>query len=434
MSQVNVGICGLGTVGGGTLNVLRRNAAEIADRAGARIEVTHIATRSDKPAYETSGIRMSRDVFEVARNPEIDILVESMGGTDIAFDLVMEAIQQGKHIVTANKALIAERGNEIFAAAGERGVAVAYEAAVAGGIPIIQALRDGLSANKINWLAGIINGTGNFILTEMRDKGKAFASVLKEAQKLGYAEADPTFDVEGIDAAHKLVILASIAFGIPLQFDRIYTQGISRIKNEDVVHADELGFVIKHLGIARKGEKGIELRVHPTLIPKDRLIAKVDGVMNAVMIEGDAVGPTLYFGAGAGAEPTASSVIANLVEIARQKDLTPEARSAYLGVPMDKLKDTPVVDIEDCETSFYLRFTAADKPGVLNKITQLLSNAELSVEAIQQKEPTSGSAEATIVMVTHKAVESELRKVVASLEKLDVITGKVVYIRVEDLD
>jgi homoserine dehydrogenase len=434
VSQVNVGICGLGTVGGGTFNVLRRNSAVIADRAGARIEVTHIATRSDNPAYDTAGIRMSRDVFEVARNPEIDILVESMGGTDIAFDLVMEAIKQGKHIVTANKALIAERGNEIFAAAGERGVAVAYEAAVAGGIPIIQALRDGLSANKINWLAGIINGTSNFILTEMRDKGKAFASVLKEAQKLGYAEADPTFDVEGIDAAHKLVILASIAFGIPLQFDRIYTQGISRIKNEDVVHAGELGFVIKHLGIARRGVKGIELRVHPTLIPKDRLIAKVDGVMNAVMIEGDAVGPTLYFGAGAGAEPTASSVIANLIEIAHQKDVAPEARSSYLGVPMHKLKDTPVVDIEDCETSFYLRFTAADKPGVLNKITQLLSNAELSVEAIQQKEPISGSAEATIVMVTHKAVESELRKVVSSLEKLDVITSKVVYIRVEDLD
>lgn len=434
MNQVNVGICGLGTVGGGTFNVLRRNAEEIADRAGARIEVVHIANRSDKPEYDTAGIRMSRDVFEVARDPDVDILVESMGGTDIAFDLVIEAIKQGKHIVTANKALIAERGNEIFAAAGEQGVAVAYEAAVAGGIPIIQALRDGLAANKINWLAGIINGTGNFILTEMRDKGKAFASVLKEAQKLGYAEADPTFDVEGIDAAHKLVILASIAFGIPLQFDRVYTQGISRIENEDVVHAGELGFVIKHLGIARRGAKGIELRVHPTLIPEERMIAKVDGVMNAVMIEGDAVGPTLYFGAGAGAEPTASSVIANLIEIARQKDVSPEARSCYLGIPANKLKQTPVVDIEDCETSFYLRFTAADKPGVLNKITQLLSNAELSVEAIQQKEPISGSAEATIVMVTHRALESDLRKVVSRLERLDVITSKVVYIRVEDLD
>lgn len=433
MNQVKVGICGLGTVGGGTFNVLKRNAPEISARAGADIQVVHIGMRSEKPQYDTAGVRISSDVMEVARDPEVDILVESMGGTDLALKVILEAIENGKHVVTANKALIAEHGNQIFAAANEKGVVVAYEAAVAGGIPIIHALREGLSANKIQCIAGIINGTGNFILTEMRDKGKAFPEVLKEAQELGYAEADPTFDVEGIDAAHKLVILASIAFGIPLQFDRIYTQGISAIENEDVVHAQELGYVIKHLGITRRGAKGIELRVHPTLIPQDKLIAKVDGVMNAVMIEGDAVGETMYYGPGAGAEPTASSVISDIVEIARQKDVDASARSAYLGIPVEKMSDEQVVDIEDCETSFFLRFTAEDKPGVLSQVTQLLSDADLSVEAIQQKEPVSGSDEATIVMVTHQALESKLRAAVAKLEALDAITSDVVSIRVEDL-
>lgn len=434
MKQVNVGICGLGTVGGGTFNVLKRNAEEIADRVGSQVRVTHIGMRSEKPEYDTSGVKISRDVFDVARDPEVHILVETMGGTTQALDLVLEAIANGKHVVTANKALIAEHGNRIFEAASQQGVAVAYEAAVAGGIPIIRALREGLSANRINWVAGIINGTGNFILTKMRDEGAAFPEVLKEAQELGYAEADPTFDVEGIDAAHKLVILASIAFGIPLQFDRIYTQGISAIENEDVEYAQELGYEIKHLGITRRSDKGVELRVHPTLVPQERLIAKVDGVMNAVMVEGDAVGSTMYYGPGAGAEPTASSIISDVVEIARQKDITADQRAAYLGVPVSALKDTPVLDIADCQTSFYLRFSVEDKAGVLSQVTQLMSEAGISVDAIQQKEPAGGVTEATIVLVTYPAQEAELTALADALENLDVVTGKVVRIRVESLD
>lgn len=434
MNQVKVGICGLGTVGGGTFNVLKRNANEIANRAGTQINVTHIGMRSDKPEYDTAGIKISADVFDVARDPEIDILVETMGGTTIALDLVLEAIANGKHVVTANKALIAEHGNRIFEAADNQGVAVAYEAAVAGGIPIIRALREGLSANKIKWVAGIINGTGNFILTKMRDQGTAFPEVLKEAQELGYAEADPTFDVEGIDAAHKLVILASIAFGIPLQFDRIYTQGISEVELEDVSYAQELGYQIKHLGITRKSEKGVELRVHPTLVPNERLIAKVDGVMNAVMVEGDAVGTTMYYGPGAGAEPTASSVISDIVEIARQKDIKLSERSAYLGIPIEALSDEPVLNIDNCQTSFYLRFAVQDKPGVLTQVTSQFSEAGISVDAIHQKEPEDGASEAIIVLVTHRAYEAELTAIADSLEALDVVSGKVVRIRVEDLD
>lgn len=434
MNQVKVGICGLGTVGGGTFNVLKRNAAEIAQRVGASVDVVHIGMRANKPEYDTTGIKVSADIFDVARDPEIDILVETVGGTSIALDLVLEAIANGKHVVTANKALIAEHGNRIFDAANKQGVAVAYEAAVAGGIPIIHALREGLSANKIQWIAGIINGTGNFILTKMRDEGTAFPDVLKEAQELGYAEADPTFDVEGIDAAHKLVILASIAFGIPLQFNRIYTQGISEIEIEDVRHAQELGYEIKHLGITRQSEKGVELRVHPTLIPEDRLIAKVDGVMNAVMVEGDAVGSTMYYGPGAGAEPTASSIISDIVEIARQKNIKASERSPYLGVPVEDLSDKPVLDIAECHTSFYLRFSVQDKPGVLSQVTQQFSEAGISVDAIQQKEPADGVSEATIVLVTHQAYESELTAIADALESLDVVTGKVVRIRVEDLN
>src|SRR3989344_6129815 len=317
VKPVKVGICGLGTVGGGTFNVLQRNAEEIARRAGRGIEVAQIATRTPKPQFQTTGIAITTDVFEVATNPEIDIVIELMGGYTVARELVLKAIENGKHVVTANKALIAVHGNEIFAKAREKGVIVAFEAAVAGGIPVIKAIREGLAANRINWLAGIINGTGNFILSEMREKGRAFDDVLKEAQALGYAEADPTFDVEGIDAAHKLTILASIAFGIPLQFDKTYTEGITTIERQDVFYADQLGYRIKHLGIARKTDKGIELRVHPTLIPERRLIANVNGVMNAVLVKGDAVGPTLYYGAGAGAEPTASAVIADVVDVAR---------------------------------------------------------------------------------------------------------------------
>ena len=433
MNPLNIGICGLGTVGGGTFNILKRNAVEIADRAGVEINVVHIGTRSDKPEYDTTGVKISADIFDVVRDPEVDIVVESIGGTDTALDLALEAIANGKHLVTANKALIALHGNQIFAAANAKNVAVAYEAAVAGGIPIIRALREGLSANKINWLAGIINGTGNFILTEMRDKGSAFADVLAQAQQLGYAEADPTFDVEGIDAAHKLVILASIAFGMPLQFDKVYTQGISTLELEDVVYAQDLGYEVKHLGIARRTDRGIEMRVHPTLVPKDKLISKVDGVMNAVMVEGDAVGQTLYYGAGAGAEATGSAVVSDVLEIARQKQIPQTARSAYLGVPMAKLQPRPILPIDACETSFYLRFSVQDKPGALSQVTQLISNAGLSVEAIHQQEPV-GSADAIILMVTHRAYEHELTMVADKLESLDVVTSKVVTIRVEDLD
>ena len=434
MNQVNVGICGLGTVGGGTLNVLKRNAGEIAKRAGARVEITHIGMRSEKPEYDTSGIKISADVFAVARDPEIDILVETLGGTDLALALLLEAIANGKHVVTANKALIAEHGNTIFEAAANKGVTVAYEAAVAGGIPIIRALRDGLSANKIKWIAGIINGTGNFILTSMRDEGTAFPDALKQAQQLGYAEADPTFDVEGIDAAHKLVILASIGFGIPLQFERIYTCGISEIEPRDLRYAQQLGYEIKHLAITRQSEQGIELRVHPTLIPKEHLIARVDGVMNAVVVEADALGSTMYYGAGAGAEPTASSVISDIVEIARQNSIQAAQRPACLGIAVADLSDVPILDIGDCETSFYLRFSVRDKPGVLSQVTQKFTDAGVSIETIHQKEPVADSDEATIVLVTHRATASRLTAVADALETLERVTGKVVRIAVEELN
>jgi len=349
VSPVRVGICGLGTVGSGTYAVLTRNAAEIAARVGADIVVTEIGARRDNPNCDTGDVVINRDIFAVAENPNVDILVELIGGTTVAKELVLKAIANGKHVVTANKALIAEHGNEIFEAAAQQGVTVAFEAAVAGGIPIIKALREGLAGNKVQWLAGIINGTGNFILTEMRDKGRDFNDVLAEAQALGYAEADPTFDVEGIDAAHKLVILASLAFGIPLQFDKVYTEGISRIAQEDVVYAEELGYRIKHLGIARDTEKGIELRVHPTLIPEKRLIANVNGVMNAVLVQSDAVGPTLYYGAGAGSEPTASAVVADVVDVARTLSAEPHHRVPFLSFQRTSLSDHPVLPIDDVQ-------------------------------------------------------------------------------------
>lgn len=434
MKQVNVGICGLGTVGSGTLNVLTNNAETIAARACSSVVISHIGARRDNPDADTSSIKVSRDIFEVARDPEVDILVELIGGTTVAKELVLEAIANGKHVVTANKALIAEQGNEIFDAAVEKGVAVAYEAAVAGGIPIIRALREGLSANQIESVAGIINGTGNFILTEMRDKGRDFADVLAEAQQLGYAEADPTFDVEGIDAAHKLAILASIAFGIPLQFDRVFTEGIGTLEPVDVANAGELGYSIKHLGIARQKERGVEMRVHPTLVPKSQLIANVDGVLNAVMVEGDAVGPTLYSGAGAGAGPTASSVVADVVEIARQIDLSADQRTPYLGFNHERLNDLPVLAIEDCETALYLRFNAVDKSGVLSQVAEVFSEAGINVEAMVQKDIPAQHTEVPIVVVTDRAKQSELNALVAQLEQLDVVSGKVVHIRVDSLE
>jgi homoserine dehydrogenase len=434
LNTVNVGVCGLGTVGGGVVAVLRRNADLITARAGVHVVISQIAARRDKPDIDTQGIAIVRDVFDVARNPDIHILVELIGGTTVARELVLEAIRHGKHVVTANKALIAEYGNEIFAAADKQGVSVCFEAAVAGGVPIIKAIREGLSANRIQWLAGIINGTGNFILSEMRSKGRAFNDVLAEAQKLGYAEADPTFDVEGIDAAHKLVILASIAFGIPLRFDAVFTEGISRLHIEDIRHADELGYRVKHLGIARRTDAGIELRVHPTLIPAKRLIANVNGVKNAVLVESDAVGPTLYYGAGAGAEPTASAVIADIVDVARTLGVDKQHRVPPLGFHAEAISNEPVLSINEVVCGHYLRMSVLDKPGVLNQITQVLSRHGISVEALIQKEPEEGVVTATIIMLTSRVLEKTLVDVVKAIEAMDSIEGRVVRLRVENLD
>lgn len=436
MNSVKIGICGLGTVGSGAVNVLQRNADEINARAGCQIEIAQVGARRDNPVCDLGDTRVSRDIFAVAENPDIDILVELIGGTTVAKELVLKAIGNGKHVVTANKALIAEFGNEIFAAAKEQGVTVAFEAAVAGGIPIIKAIREGLSANRIEWLAGIINGTGNFILTEMRDKGRDFSDVLKEAQELGYAEADPTFDVEGIDAAHKLVILASLAFGIPLQFDKVFTEGISKIEPQDVTYAQQLGYRIKHLGIASRNSAqngSVELRVHPTLIPEKRLIANVDGVMNAVLVNGDAVGPTMYYGPGAGAEPTASSVIADVVDLARTLTADPEHRVPHLGFQPDQLNDIEVLPISEVETAYYLRITALDVPGVLANITQLLSDANISVEAVIQKEPEAGKDHVQLILLTNRTVEKHLDGAVEKIQALESTAGDVVKIRVEAL-
>ncbi len=427
---------GLGTVGGGTLNVLARNAEEIARRAGRMIKITHAAAKAYDPEglHGLDAVEVSDDAFAVVRNPDIDIVVELIGGYSPARELVLEAIENGKHVVTANKALIALHGNEIFEAAEKKGVMVAFEAAVAGGIPIIKAVREGLAANQIEWIAGIINGTGNFILTEMKDKGREFADVLQEAQALGYAEADPTFDVEGIDAAHKLTILASLAFGIPLQFDKTYTEGIANIEPQDVTYAEKLGYRIKHLGVTRKTDKGIELRVHPTLIPHRRLIANVDGVMNAVLVMGDAVGPTLYYGAGAGSEPTASAVIADIVDIARALTADPEHRVPHLAFQPSRLSSTPVVTMDDVQTAYYLRMSARDKPGVVAQVAGILGEMEISIEAIQQKEPEEGEDSASLVMLTQPVYEKNMKQAINLIEALDTINGKVVMIRVEHLD
>ena len=435
MNPVKVGLLGLGTVGGGTLNVLVKNASEIARRAGREILVTHAAARE----YRAEGllgldkVKLTDDAFEVVDNPDVDIVVELIGGYSPARELVMKAIDNGKHVVTANKALIALHGNEIFAAAHEKGVTVAFEAAVAGGIPIIKALREGLAANHIEWIAGIINGTGNFILTEMKDKGRDFADVLAEAQALGYAEADPTFDVEGIDAAHKLTILASLAFGIPLQFDKCYTEGISRIEPQDVTDAEQFGYNIKHLGITRRTDAGIELRVHPTLIPARRLIANVDGVMNAVLVKGDAVGPTLYYGAGAGSLPTASAVVADIIDVTRTLTTDPENRVPHLAFQPGELSDQSVASMDDVETAYYLRMTAVDKPGVVAAVAGILADAGISIEAMQQKQPPEGETEVPLVMLTHRVRERQMNQAIAKIEALDAIRPGVTRIRVERL-
>lgn len=434
MRPVKVGICGLGTVGSGTYNVLKRNAEEIARRAGRGIEVAQIAARRPNPRCDTGATAITADVFELANNPEIDIVIELIGGYSVARDVVLQAIENGKHVVTANKALIAVHGNEIFAKAREKGVIVAFEAAVAGGIPVIKAIREGLAANRINWLAGIINGTGNFILSEMREKGRAFADVLKEAQALGYAEADPTFDVEGIDAAHKLTILASIAFGIPLQFDKAYTEGITRLTSADVAYAEALGYRIKHLGIARRTEKGIELRVHPTLIPADRLIANVNGVMNAVMVNGDAVGSTLYYGAGAGMEPTASSVVADLVDVVRAMTTDPQNRVPHLAFHPDALSDHPILPISECESAYYLRVQAKDHPGVLAQVASILSARGINIESVMQKEADEQDGLVPMILLTHRVAEQRMDEAIAALEALDDVAGPVMRIRVEHLN
>ncbi len=435
MKPVKVGILGLGTVGGGTVNVLKRNADEISRRAGCSIEIAMASARdiTKTRICDTTGIELTTDSSELVANPEIDIVVELIGGDTLARDLVMRAIANGKHVVTANKALIAKHGNEIFQAAHKNGVIVAFEAAVAGGIPIIKSIREGLAGNTISWLAGIINGTGNFILTEMRDKGRDFDDVLAEAQRLGYAEADPTFDVEGIDAAHKLTILASIAFGIPLQFKKAYTEGITNITREDVQYAEELGYRIKHLGLSRRTENGIELRVHPTLIPEKRLIANVDGVMNAVLVYGDAVGPTLYYGAGAGADATASAVIADIVDVARALTSNVEQRVPYLAFQHDAMDDTQILPIEEVSTSYYLRMGVDDHPGVLADITSILSKLGISIEAVIQKAAVKQSHIAQLIMLTHQVKEQLMNEAIAQIENLEAVEGSVTRIRMEPL-
>ncbi|HEY0634829.1 MAG TPA: homoserine dehydrogenase [Gammaproteobacteria bacterium] len=434
MKPVKVGLLGLGTVGGGTLAVLRRNAQEIARRAGRDIVVRVAAVRNLEKARKVAGdLELTTDPMAVVNHPEVDVVVELIGGYEPARELVLQAIANGKHVVTANKALIAKHGNEIFAAAQKKGVMIAFEAAVAGGIPVIKAIREGLAANRIEWLAGIINGTTNFILTAMRDQGRDFADVLAEAQRLGYAEADPTFDVEGIDAAHKLTILASIAFGIPLQFERAYTEGISRITRDDVDYAGQLGYRIKLLGIARRTDKGVELRVHPTLIPQRRLIANVDGVMNAVLVCGDAVGPTRYYGAGAGAEPTASAVVADLVDVVRTLTSDPENRVPHLAFQPDALSDLPILPVEEIETAYYLRLQAEDKPGVLAEVTRILGEAQISIEAVLQKEPAEGESTVPVILLTRRVQERNMNKAIAQIEKLAAIKGSVMRIRLETL-
>ncbi len=435
MIPIHVGLLGIGTVGTGTFSVLRRNQEEISRRAGRRILIKAVADKDLAKARKVvdSESEITDDAFALVRRPDIDIVVELIGGTTIAKDLILAAIENGKHVVTANKALLATHGNEIFLAAQNKGVMVAFEAAVAGGVPIIKALREGLTANRIEWIAGIINGTSNFILSEMREKGSTFAEVLAQAQKLGYAEADPTFDIEGVDAAHKLTIMAAIAFGIPMQFDKVYTEGISRLTKEDIRYAEELGYRIKLLGITRRTAQGIELRVHPTLIPSKRLIANVEGVMNAILVKGDAVGPTLYYGAGAGAEPTASAVVADLVDVTRMHTADPEQRVPHLAFQPDRMSDLPILSMEEVETSYYLRLRVLDRPGVLADVTRILADKSISIDAMVQKEPSEGEEQVDIIMLTHLTVEKNINDAIKRIESLPVISGRVTRIRLEEL-
>jgi len=435
MKSIKVGLLGAGTVGAGTFEVLKRNQEEITRRAGRAIEIVMVADLDlERATALTNGqCQVVGDAGLVVSNPEIDIVIELIGGYGVARTLVMQAIANGKHVVTANKALIAMHGNEIFQAAQDKGVMVAFEAAVAGGIPIIKALREGLTANRIEWIAGIINGTTNFILSEMRDKGLDFDVALKDAQRLGYAEADPTFDIEGVDAAHKLTIMASIAFGVPVQFERAYVEGITRLQATDIRYAEQLGYRIKLLGITRRTANGIELRVHPTLIPAKRLLANVEGAMNAVLVQGDAVGATLYYGKGAGAEPTASAVIADLVDITRLATADPEHRVPFLAFQPHAMADTPILPIAEVTTSYYLRMHVADQPGVLADLTRILADSTISIDAMLQKEPAEGETQTDIIMLTHQTQEKNIEAATAKIERLPTVLGKITRIRLEEL-
>src|SRR5512134_1883430 len=435
MKPINVGLLGIGTVGSGTWDVLRRNASEIERRAGRGIRITQVADKDTKKALAIvkKQARVVADGFSLVKDKNIDIVVELIGGTGIAKALMLEAIAHGKHVVTANKALLAKHGNQIFKAAQKKGVMVAFEASVGGGIPIIKALREGLAANRIEWIAGIINGTSNFILSEMRDKGLPFAAVLAEAQRMGYAETDPTFDIEGIDAAHKLTILSALAFGIPMQFRKAYTEGISKLTQADIGYAEELGYRIKLLGITRRAPRGIELRVHPTLVPARRLIANVEGVMNAILVKGDAVGATMYYGAGAGAEPTASAVVADLVDVTRLHTADPEHRVPHLAFQPDRLAATRILPMEEVTTSYYLRMRVADRPGVLADITRILADRTISIDAMIQREPGEGEEQVDIIMLTHETQERNLNAAIKAIEALPVVAGQVTRIRLEEL-
>ncbi|CUI04731.1 homoserine dehydrogenase [Massilia antarctica] len=439
MKPIKIGLIGLGVVGAGTFNVLKRNQEEIRRRAGRGIEIAMVAVRNVERARGIVGTdcEVVNDPELVVNHPDIDIVVELIGGYDIAKNLVLKAINNGKHVVTANKALLALHGNEIFAAAQAKGVMVAFEAAVAGGIPIIKALREGLTANRIESVAGIINGTTNFILSEMRDKGLDFATVLKQAQELGYAEADPTFDIEGVDAAHKATIIASIAFGIPVQFDKAHVEGISSLQAIDIRYAEQLGYRIKLLGITKRtmvdGVEGIELRVHPTLIPAKRLIANVEGAMNAVLVQADAVGATLYYGKGAGAEPTASSVIADLVDITRLATADPEYRVPHLAFQPNQMTDVAILPMSEITTSYYLRVYVKDQLGVMADLTRILADAKISIDAVLQKEPGEGETRTDIIMLTHQTQEKNIDAAIGKIEELETVVGKVVKIRLENL-
>ena len=435
MNPIKVGLLGIGTVGGGTFQVLRRNQEEIRGRAGRGIEIAMVADLDVERARSIVGdaCTVVADAREVIANPEIDIVVELIGGYGVARTLVLDAIKAGKHVVTANKALLAVHGSEIFAAAREQGVMVAFEAAVSGGIPIIKALREGLTANRIEWIAGIINGTTNFILSEMRSKGLDFATVLKEAQRLGYAEADPTFDIEGVDAAHKATIMSAIAFGIPVQFEQAHVEGITALQATDIKYAEQLGYRIKLLGIARRRDRGIELRVHPTLIPANRLIANVEGAMNAVLVQADAVGTTLYYGKGAGAEPTASAVIADLVDITRLATADPDHRVPHLAFQPDAMNDTPILPMEQVQTAFYLRLRVADQAGVLSRITTILAEHEISIDAVLQRESAEGESQTDLIILTHDTQEGRMSEALAKMQALETVLAPIVKLRKEEL-